>query len=120
MAEKDQVQTAMAQMHGNMDSGIDYAVRVANDVASTMQAVLHASSKVTKPQDGGKAQAIMANSIDFTNASIADFLNVSKVLLRVQSPQEYYEIQSNFFRDRASATRDHIKLLSDTIMPESS
>ena len=118
MSVSKQGQNLSATLHENIDTGVDHAIRVVNDVASTMQATLEAMKKMGEYRNGDMASHVMTTSIAFTSASIAEFLNHSKILLRAQSAHEYFEIQNEFFRSRASATRDHIKQLADSITPQ--
>ena len=106
-----------SEMQESMASGIDYAVRVVNDVASTIQAVLDVTGRVDDKKNGEMMREIMASSLQFTSASVADFLSLSKTLLRVQSAQDYFEVQRDFFQARAGATRDHIQKLGAMMLP---
>lgn len=113
MPETNEPLQATAALRHNMDSNIDFAVRVVNDVATTMTAVFEATSNMQDHQAMGVARNLMKSSIGFTSASVSDFLTLSKALLHTESAQEYYDIQRDFFRDRTAATLAHIKYLAE-------
>ncbi len=117
MSKDTGVRPLNAQLNDNLDGGIDYAIRVVNDVASSIQASLDALQNQAAAQNSDATNHVMSSSLAFTSSSVSDFLNLSKALLRVGSAQEYFEIQNAFFRNRAAATRDHIKQLSDVFAP---
>ena len=117
MSDTAPTPAALASLQETMEPGIDYAVRVANDVASTMQAILDVSKRMDKQRYSDVPHTVMAASIEFTSASIADFLKLSKTLLHASSAQDYYDIQHDFFQSRASATRGHFAHLAGLIVP---
>lgn len=118
MSESTDSQHPVEAIKQNMEQGIDYAVRVVNDVASTITAVLDATSRMQEDQTSATAQNIMKSSFAFTSASITDFLTLSKTLLHAESAHDYYEIQGQFFRARTTATMAHIKQISEFAVPQ--